>query len=324
MKPSFGLGSRGRRLAGLAAGAGLVLLAGTPRSMAGEPPPSLPVCWAEFITSLNWCWHNFGQVHNFNLAGYRACVKGMQDAYEWCLGRSPAPDPAPTRSSCALRFADIVMFCMHRYPDPCFPNPDPPGGCTPDPDRNIAQNACLEAARLEYNKCLSFVPPAMGTLGRLTLSPGIIRVEPQSKYLNVTITVERFGNADWTQVDVTYAQPNPADPGNPRAWVHTPAEPIRKWASALGDKPTAVTLNIPPSVYDHANELILVFFDLKPEFGVDPIAGDAVVLRVMYGEHDLNRDGRVDNADVLIALTRYFNGEFTWAQYQAVLRAAGR
>jgi hypothetical protein len=87
----------------------------------------------------------------------------------------------------------------------------------------------------------------------------------------------------------------------------------------------SVTLNIPPSIYEHGAEVIAVFFDLYGGApALEPVHGDVVLLQVMYNHHDLNRDGYIDNADVLIALTRYFAGEMSWAQYQAVLQAAGQ
>jgi hypothetical protein len=218
----------------------------------------------------------------------------------------------------------MVEYCRRFYVDPCLPNPDPPGGCTPDPAANHGRIACEEAARLELRKCRGFVPRSpSGPQASVRVLPESVLVEPFGKFLNVTISVEPFGVIDWARLNITFVLP---DPGAPGSWIEIPGGTLEPTLiDGLGHKPLTLALTIPQAVYDHAQDFMLVHFSLhETAISLDPFDGDVVTMRVAYSRHDLNRDGYIDNADVLIALTRYFAGEMTWAQYQAVLQAAGQ
>jgi hypothetical protein len=330
MNTHTGFGTSGRTLTGLALGAGLLMLsAGTPRASASEPPPAPPTlsdCWREFIQQLMGCRENFGVIPGFDSPIYRACVEAVRWAFEQCLRDVQPPQPSPSITSCYLRLLQALEECKFTFPDPCFPNPDPPGGCTTDPSVNWAKQECIKAAQLEFKKCRGFVPrPPFGPQGTLSVAPDRVRVEPLGKYLNVMLSIEPFGVEDWSHVEVIYGHVHPADPNNPEATILIPGGSLTPANTPdLGKQPVSVTLNIPAEVYEHGQSLVGVIFNLWGAGQQGPSHADVLVLQVMYSQHDLNRDGRVDNDDVLIALTRYFNGEFTWAQYQAVLRAAER
>ncbi len=277
------------------------------------------------IHQLNGCRENFGLIPGFDSLIYQGCVEGVRDIYEDCLRDVQPPSPLPTISACYLRYLQALRVC-ELYPNPCFPNPDPPGGCTEQPTLNWARIECIKAARIELAKCRSFVPrPQHGPQGTVSVAPDLVRVEPLGKYLNVMLSVEPFGVNDWSHIEVIYGQVNPADPENPSASILTPGGSLTTFNTPdLGKQPVSVTLNIPPEIYEHGQALIGVTFRLWGS-GMDvPSHADVLVLQVMYSQHDLNRDGYINNADVLIALTRYFAGEMSWAQYQAVLQAAGQ
>ncbi len=307
----------------------MLLTAGTPVTAANDPPPPPPPtladCWNQIIITLTDCLHlAWTRPGGFDARIYAACVKGALDGYVWCLDQVVPPHPRPTFWGCWERFKSAIADCAARFPDPCLPNPDPPGGCTPDTAANHGRIACENAARLEWEKCRGFVPRApSGPRASVNVLPESVLVEPFGKFLNVTISVEPFGVIDWARLNITFVLPDPDAPGS---WIEIPGGTLEPTLiDGLGHKPLTLALTIPQAVYDHAQNFMLVLFSLhETAISLDPFDGDVVTMRVMYSQHDLNRDGYIDNADVLIALTRYFAGEMSWAQYQAVLQAVGQ
>jgi hypothetical protein len=300
------------------------------------PPPSINSCWTEFIGFLNEC-AQFSRTTGpdgdviIDVDGWSTCVAAARDGLTACLAQVPLPTPRPTRLSCRFDLIQRMKAC-YGFTSPWITNPEQPVGPSipADPQQNFALKACLAAARDAYAKCLTQVE---GPKVIAELSPSAVVVQPDQKYLTLSLRLYRTGPeviAKRVGISIDMPGANESVPWTASEWasemsticddqpVVSDQTPVGQAMTTGGLAPRDITINLPIDPVDARVDGFILTHRFENDSS-EVLAIAPVWVSINWHWADLNRDQTFSADDTMLAIEAFFAGRFDEAGLQGLI-----
>lgn len=300
------------------------------------PPPSITTCWVEFIAFLNDC-AQFSTTTDSNgrrivdTVGWPVCVAAARDSLNACLAQVPIPIPRPTRTDCRVDFVRRVAAC-YGFRSPWITNPQQPLGPSipADPQQNYALISCIAGAKDALARCVSQVE---GPKVVAELSPSAVVVQPDQKYLTLSLRLYRTGpeviakrvgisidmpgveqDDPWTAIEGASQQSSMCE----EQPVISDQMQVGQALSSGGLIPRDITVNLPTDPIDAKADGFILTHRFESDTS-EVLAIAPVWVSINWHWADLNRDQTFNADDTMLAVEAFFAGRIDEAGLQGLI-----